>query len=94
MATTQQSQASKVTPVNSPRQQEDVTHTPVHTPVHTPRDEWGELGAPPPPPQLIRQNAFDTNVFNVRCRLNFDDMDMEYDNGLPLPLGNEITQNT
>ena len=85
MATTQQSQANIETPVNSPRQQEDVAHTPLDTS----RDDWGELGPPPPPPQLIRQNALDTNVFNVVRRLNFDDVDMEYDNGLPLSLWNE-----
>tara|TARA_B100000795_G_C22354973_1_gene270181 strand:+ start:222 stop:464 length:243 start_codon:yes stop_codon:yes gene_type:complete len=68
------------------------TQNPAHTPVHTlaqtpPQADWGELGAPPPPPVLIRQNAFD--LFNVARRLDFDsdsDDDDENDSGFPLPL--------
>ena len=71
--------------MNTPTQ--SATHTPVHTPVQGDVD-WGVIGAPPPPPVLIRQNAFDIRMFNVARRLEFEDSDEEYDTGLPLPLGN------
>ena len=80
---------TRITRMNTPTQ--SATHTPVHTPVRTPVQgdaDWGELGAPPPPPVLIRQNAFDIRMFDVARRLEFDDSDEEYDTGLPLPLGN------
>ena len=67
--------------MNTPTQ--SATHTPVQGDV-----DWGELGAPPPPPVLIRQHAFDIRMFDVVRRLEFDDSDEEYDTGLPLPLGN------
>ena len=66
------------------------TQSPTHTPAHTlaPQADWGVLGAPPPPPVLIRQNAFDLNHFNIARRLNFDsdDDEDENDDGFPLPL--------
>lgn len=80
---------TRITRMNTPTQ--SATHTPVHTPVHRPVQgdvDWGELGAPPPPPVLIRQHAFDIRMFDVARRLEFDDSDEEYDTGLPLPLGN------
>jgi hypothetical protein len=76
------------TPTQSPMQ--SPTHTPAHTLAHTPpQADWGVLGAPPPPPVLIRQNAFDVNLFNIARRLNFDsdDDEDENDGGFPLPLG-------
>jgi len=75
------------------------TQTPVQTPVqsqtHTPPQvDWGVLGAPPPPPTLIRQNAC-VNLFNVARRLDFDsdssDSDDDGDDtGFPLSLAVDL----
>jgi hypothetical protein len=64
-------------------QTQEVTSTPANTPTQV---NWGELGVPPPPPVLIRQNAFDIDSFNVARRLEFDDEDEKYDTDLPFPL--------
>ena len=74
------------TPTQTPAQ--TPTQTPTQTPAQTPpQGDWWELGAPPPPPALIRQNAFDINVLNnVARRLEFDDDGDENDGGFPLPL--------
>jgi len=60
--------------------------------LHTPYvEDWGEMGAPPPPPKLIRQCAR-MYLTNVVRRLDFedDDDDDDYDTGLPLPLVGSI----
>ena len=71
------------TPTQTPTQ--TTTHL-VQTPPHTPPQvDWGELGTPPPPPVLIRQNAHNLNFFDIARTLDFDEVD-ENEGGFPLPL--------
>ena len=50
-------------------------------------DDWGAMGPPPPPPRLVRQIAFDPNLFNAARRLDFEEEE-EKENELPDPLYN------
>lgn len=53
-------------------------------------DDWGAMGPPPPPPRLVRQIAFDANLFNAARRLDFEEEEEEEEkeNELPEPLYN------